>query len=244
MRHEPLLLDRTDKEAREVKRSGTTRELTAGRNRLRLRLSQLSGLQPNAKREDGVSILLGLTPFIVFFVLMRLVSPLGGLAAAFAVSVLLGLRQWRRGEPVKVLEIGSLALFGALVLYTLIAAPDWTVARVRLAVDGGLLVIVLVSLAIGMPFTLQYARESVPKELWNAPLFMTTNQRITAAWAAAFAVMTAADAAAHYIEAIPLWIDIAASVAALAAAVWFTRWYPAVVRRRVANAGGAGGGAS
>jgi hypothetical protein len=187
-----------------------------------------------------MSILLGLTPFIVFFVVMRTVSPLAGLAAAFVVSLLLGIRQWRRGESVKVLEVGSLALFGALVLYTLIVAPDWTVATVRLAVDAGLLAIVLVSLAIGMPFTLQYARESVPKELWASPLFMTTNQRITGVWAAAFAVMTAADAAAHYVEAIPLWIDIAASVIAFAGAVWFTRWYPAVVRRRVANAGGSG----
>jgi hypothetical protein len=78
-----------------------------------------------------MSILLGLSPFIVFFVLMRLVSPLAGLAAAFAVSVLLGIRQWRRSEDVKVLEVGSLALFGVLLLYTLIAAPDWTVATVR-----------------------------------------------------------------------------------------------------------------
>jgi hypothetical protein len=138
----------------------------------------------------NMSILLGLTPFIVFFVIMRAVSPLAGLAAAFALSVLLGLRQWRRGESVKVLEVGSLVLFGVLLLYTLIAAPDWTVATVRLAVDGGLLAIVLVSLAIGMPFTLQYARETVPKELWTSPLFMTTNRRITAVWAAAFAVMT------------------------------------------------------
>jgi hypothetical protein len=188
-----------------------------------------------------MNILLALTPFIVFFVVMRMVSPLAGLAAAFVVSLLLGIRQWRRGESVKVLEVGSLALFGALVLYTLIAAPDWTVATVRLAVDGGLLAIVLVSLAIGMPFTLQYARESVPKELWTSPIFMTTNQRITGVWAAAIAVMTVADAAAHYVEAIPLWMDIAASIIAFAGAVWFTRWYPAVVRRRVANAGGAGG---
>jgi hypothetical protein len=92
-----------------------------------------------------------------------------------------------------------------------------------------------------MPFTLQYARESVPQELWTSPIFMTTNRRITAIWAAAFAVMTAADAAAHYVEAIPLWIDIAASVIAFAVAIWFTRWYPAVVRRRVARAGGARG---
>ncbi len=188
-----------------------------------------------------MNIVLGLAPFIVFFVLMRAVSPSAGLAAAFVVSVLLGIRQWRRGESVKVLEVGSLLLFGALLLCTLIAAPDWTVATVRLAVDGGLLAIVLVSLAIGMPFTLQYARESVPQKVWTSPIFMTTNRRITGVWAAAFAVMTAADAAARYVEGIPLWVEIVASVVAFAVAVWFTRWYPAVVRRRVADAGGARG---
>jgi hypothetical protein len=187
-----------------------------------------------------MSILLGLLPFIVFFVLMRLVHPLAGLSAAFTVSVLMGILQWRRGETIKVLEIGSLALFGALTFYTLIAAPEWTVATVRLAVDGGLFLIAAVSLLIGQPFTLQYARESVPQEFWTSPVFFTTNVRITAVWTAAFAVMTAADAAAQYVEAIPLWIDIAATIAAFVAAVWFTRWYPVVVRRRFGLAGNPG----
>ena len=188
-----------------------------------------------------MSILLGLTPFIVFFVLMRLVHPLAGLSAAFAVSVLLGILQWRRGETIKVLEVGSLALFGALTLYTVIAAPEWTVAAVRLAVDGGLFLIAAMSLLIGQPFTLQYARESVPQEFWTSPVFFATNVRITAVWTAAFAIMTAADAAAQYVEAIPLWVEIAATVAAFAGAVVFTRWYPAVVRRRFGLAGNTGG---
>jgi hypothetical protein len=187
-----------------------------------------------------MSILLGLTPFIVFFVLMRLVHPLAGLSAAFVVSLLMGFLQWRRGESTKVLEVGSLALFGALTLYTLIVAPQWTVATVRLAVDGGLFLIAAVSLVIGQPFTLQYARESVPREFWNSPVFSSTNVRITAVWTAAFAIMTAADAAAEYVEAVPLWVEIAATVAAFVAAVWFTRWYPAMVRRRVGLAGNAG----
>jgi hypothetical protein len=178
-----------------------------------------------------MSILMSLTPFIVFFALMRLVSPLAGLSAAFVASLLLCLRQWRRGEAVKVLEIGSLALFGALLLYTVIAAPVWTVATVRLAVDGGLLLIVLVSLAVDRPFTLQFARETVPQEYWQTPLFLATNRRISVAWAVAFAVMTGADAAAEYVEAIPLWIDIVATVLAFVAAVWFTLWYPAAVSR-------------
>jgi hypothetical protein len=181
-----------------------------------------------------------LTPFIVFFVLMRLVHPLAGLGAAFAVSVLMGFVQWRRGESIKVLEVGSLVLFGVLTLYTLIVAPEWTVATVRLAVDGGLFLVAAVSLLIRQPFTLQYARESVPQELWTSPIFFTTNVRITAVWTAAFAVMTAADAAAQYVEAIPVWVDIAATIAAFVGAFWFTRWYPAVVRRRFGLAGNAG----
>jgi hypothetical protein len=177
-----------------------------------------------------MGIILGLTPFIVFFIVMRLVSPMAGFCAALAVSLLLALRMWRRGESVKILEVGSLALFAALVLYTLVAAPTWTVATVRLAVDAGLLGIVLVSLAIDRPFTLQYAREQVPQQYWASPLFISTNRRITAVWAVAFAVLAAADTAAEYLPAIPLWLDIVASIAAFLGAIWFTRWYPAAVR--------------
>jgi hypothetical protein len=183
-----------------------------------------------------VSILLSLSPFAVFFALMRLVSPIAGLIGAFVVSVLLCTRERRRGGSVKILEIGSVALFGLLVAYTLLVAPRWTVATVRLAVDGGLLTIVLVSLAIGRPFTLQYARERVPEPIWALPVFFTTNRRITIVWAMAFAVHVSADAAAEFVPAVPLWLDIAASVAAFLGAVWFTRWYPAAVRRRFTNA--------
>jgi hypothetical protein len=179
-----------------------------------------------------MSILLGLSPFLVFFVLMRLYSPVAGLVGALVVAVLLGVRMRLRGESVKILEVGSLVLFALLTAYTLVAAPQWTVATVRLAVDSGLLAIVLVSLAIGRPFTLQYARERVPEQFWALPIFITTNRILTAAWAAAFAVMVAADGAAEYVPSIPLSVDIGASIAAFAGAVWFTRWYPARVRRR------------
>jgi hypothetical protein len=111
-----------------------------------------------------------------------------------------------------------------------VAAPNWTVATVRLAVDAGLLAIVVISLAIGRPFTLQYAREQVPKEFWSTPVFAATNRLITSVWAGAFLVLVAADAAAEYARGIPLWVDILASVLAFCGAVGFTLWYPAHVR--------------
>ena len=107
-----------------------------------------------------------------------------------------------------------------------------TVATVRLAVDVGLLGIALVSLATDRPFTLQYARERVPEAVWGLPVFLVTNRIITGVWTAAFAVLVAADAAAEWVPAVPIWVDVAASVAAFAGAVWFSRWYPAAVQRR------------
>ena len=128
-----------------------------------------------------MSIVLGLSPFVIFFALMRVISPAAGLTAAFIVSLALCLRMLWRGESVKILEIGSLGLFGLLIAYTVLAAPRWTVATVRLAVDAGLLAIVLMSLAVDRPFTLQYARDRVPPQFWASPVLITTNRIITAA---------------------------------------------------------------
>jgi len=180
-----------------------------------------------------MSVLLGLSPFIVFFALMRLVSPVAGLVGALGASALLCLRMRLRRESIKILEVGSFVLFAVLTVYTLAAAPRWTVATVRLAVDAGLFTIVAVSLAVGRPFTLQYARERVPEQFWDSPIFMAVNRAVSWVWAGSFAVHAAADAAAEFVPAVPLAVDIGASVVALAAAVWFTRWYPAKVQRAV-----------
>lgn len=180
-----------------------------------------------------MSIVWGFAPFVAFFVLMRLVSPLAGLVAALAVSVFAMARSRRRGDSIKILEIGSLALFGAATLFTLIARPDWSVGGVRLVVDGGLTLIAAISLAVGRPFTLQYAKEQVPEQYWSAPQFMRANLLISGAWTLSFALATACDAAATYVPAIPLWIEIVLSLGGLAAAAWFTGWYRARAERAI-----------
>ncbi len=66
---------------------------------------------------------------------------------------------------------------------------------------------------------------------------MTANRRITGAWGGAFAVLVAADAAAEYAPGVPLWIDVAGSLAALVGAFGFTVWYPARLRRSAGASG-------
>ena len=156
--------------------------------------------------------LMAFAPFIAFAVVDRLVGPTQGLFAALIVSVALLVRDWvTPGRTPKVLEIGTALLFGGLALYTALAEPTWSVIGVRLCVDIGLLLIVLISLAVRRPFTLQYAREQVASEFWGHPEFVRINYTITAVWALAFFVMVIAELALLYLPSLPHGIGVIAS---------------------------------
>lgn len=183
-----------------------------------------------------MGILLAFTPFVLFAVIDRWVGVASGLAAGTALSAALVLRDWLwRRRSVKLLELGTLLLFGGLTLVAVVLQPDWPLMAVRLSLDSGLLLIALVSLAIGRPFTLQYAREQVPPAFWASPLFLRANQVITAVWAACFLVIVAADLLLFYVPDVPAYVGIAATVAALGGAIRFTTWYPAHLRRSAAG---------
>jgi hypothetical protein len=182
-----------------------------------------------------MGVLLAFAPFIVFAVVDHLAGGTAALVAGAAVAAVLVLRDWRGGgRAPKILELGTVVLFGVLALYAVLRDPGWSVIGVRLRVDVGLLLIVLLSMALRRPFTLQYAREQVAPELWNRPIFIRTNYVITAVWAGAFAVNVCADFALLYAPAPSAGIGVAATIAAIVAAFWFTSWYPKRVR---ANAG-------
>jgi hypothetical protein len=169
-----------------------------------------------------MGILLSFAPFIVFAVLNGWLGAPLGLAAAAVVSAVLILRQWLKGRPPKLLEAGSFILFASLAIYAVAGGPTGSLFVMRLCVDAGLFLIVLVSIALRRPFTLQYAREQVPQQYWNQPAFLRANYAITAAWAAAFAVMVAADLVLAFMPSLPSGIGIAATVIALGGAILFT----------------------
>lgn len=174
-----------------------------------------------------MNILLAFAPFLIFAVVDRLVDPTFGLiAGAVTSAALLGRDIVSPGRSPKILEIGTFILFVCLALYAFLVQPSWSVIAVRLMVDTGLLAIVLVSIAIGKPFTAQYARETVDRSYWSSPEFIRTNYVITAAWAGAFAVMVLAEIALLYFPEMPHRLGIIAIVLALVGAVKFTGWYP------------------
>ena len=170
--------------------------------------------------------LLAFAPFFVFVIVERTVGVTAGLTAAAVTALLLFLKDVFSSKEIKVLDVGTLLLFGGLALYARFVHPEWSVIAVRLRVDAGLLLIVLASIALRKPFTLQYAREQVAQEHWKSQEFLRINNVITAVWAGAFAVMVVAEAAFLYVPSMPRRLGIWITVLAVVGAIKFTSWYP------------------
>lgn len=182
--------------------------------------------------------LLAFAPFIVYVVIERIAGIMPGLVSAALLSVALLFRDIiSPNRTVKILDIGTVILFGGLAAYARFTAVTWSIVAVRLRVDAGLLLTVVASIIVRRPFTLQYARQRVSRELWDSSEFVRTNYVITAAWAGAFAVMVAADLAMLYVPSLPRWVSIVATVLALYGAFSFTDWYPKRNQEQVRTTG-------
>ncbi len=170
-----------------------------------------------------------LAPFAVFGALMMLATPAISLFAACAVALGTIAYDLARGRSVKALAAGAAVLFAAVGTY-LLSGGGMGDHGIRLAIDLGVLAIALGSIALRLPFTLQYAREVVEPEIMAQPAFMTTNYILTWAWVGAFILMLVADILLIYWPSLPVWIGVAVAFAARNCAVYFTTWYSA--RRR------------
>lgn len=169
-------------------------------------------------------------PWIVFAVIP------GGLwqwAALIAVIVSVAgvARQSRAGLPLdaQVIEIGSAVYFAALAVLAF-ADPHTALHSYTASLASGALGLIgAVSLAVRKPFTLGVAKQSVPREAWDHPLFIHVNVVITAVWTASFVVGCIALAVLAHSSVL---VRTAVQVAAFAVPLVFTLRYTARAQAR------------
>jgi FtsH-binding integral membrane protein len=185
-----------------------------------------------------MGVLLGFAPFIGFALLEKMLGVVPGLAAGALISIALLVFDRLKGQSeVNILEAGSAVMFTALVGLAFANGRDaWSLWQVRLWVDSGLLLIVLASIVAGRPFTLHHARRRVSAQVAGSARFLRTNNILSGAWALAFAMLVAADLLMVLHPETPVRLAIGLTLAALAAAAWFTKSYTTRVRGQQADA--------
>jgi hypothetical protein len=177
-----------------------------------------------------MTLFLILAPYGVYAFLMLVTSVTVSLVAAGAVCLAtIAFDAWR-GRSLKILPAGTLIVFAGIIAWLHLIDPALSDKAVKVAVDGGIFAISLVSILARYPFTLQYAMESVHPETAAMPGFLRANYIITSVWTASALLMLLANAAILYVPGLPIWLGLAVAFAARNSAVYFTRWYPAYRR--------------
>lgn len=177
-----------------------------------------------------MSYLRAFAPWIAFAVIP---SAQWKWAALFAlvVSIVEIVRKTRGGLPLdaQIMELGTSAYFIGLTALAF-ADPHTTLhTYISAMASGALGVIAIVSVLVRKPFTLGVARQSMPREAWDNPLFLRVNMIISAVWAASFVAGCAGLAALAHSSAIG---RIVVQTAAFALPLIFTMRYVDHVRSR------------
>ena len=169
---------------------------------------------------------MALSPLLISIVLDRLISVEAGLFAAAGTSAaLLLIDSLLRRQPAKILQLGTLVLFSTLSAFVTLSGVQWSIAGARLTVDSGLLLVVVGSMLVGQPFTMQYDCESLPSRPLPDPDVLGASYVLTIAWAIAFAVMVAVDIAWVFVPGFSPTAVLVISCVALVGALQFPRWY-------------------
>jgi hypothetical protein len=147
---------------------------------------------------------LSLIPWLVFSVVVNRhgVNAAGDAAvAATALAVVFLVRNAGTGS-VKMIDLAGVVTFGLLTVTCFVAGSGMAkwVADYGRGASAAVLAVVMIGSAVTVPFTEQYARESVPREFWSSPRFRSVNRRISAVWGSAIAVMACGHLLAGYLD--------------------------------------------
>jgi len=173
-----------------------------------------------------MTIFLILAPYAAFALLMLVAPADVALFSAAGICLAVIAYDMVRGRSLKILGVGSIAVFIAVGGYVTEIDPELSVSGVKFAVDAGMFLVTFGSIVALRPFTLQYALEVVDAETAKLPGFIKANYLITAVWSLAMLLMMAGNAALIYLPGLPLWSGLLIAFAARNSAVYFTKWYP------------------
>ena len=137
----------------------------------------------------------------------------------------MGITKLHRG----VLLWAGLAFFAGASIAVVGFDDAWTERHLGVLANGALAAATFLGMAIGRPFTLDYAKSHTEPALWDSPV-LRTNNVLTGAWGAAFVVnLFFAWGKMEGFALSALAYELLA-YAVLIGAAWITSWYPKYVR--------------
>ena len=177
-----------------------------------------------------LKLLLSFAPWISFLVIAHgsLFRLKAGLITAALLTVVMAVTRLHRGV---IMWVG-IVFFSFATIAVVGFENMWTARYMGVLANGALALGTWLTLAMGRPFTLEYARDHADPSVWNSPAFIRTNVVIAFFWGLSFSVGTLLAWLKTLQTGQPEWVFEAANYTVLFSCVVFTNWYPAAVKRR------------
>ena len=182
-----------------------------------------------------IKLLFSFAPWLCFMFIAQgsLLRLKIGLVVALVLSVAMGALGLHRG----VILWAGLAFFGYATAAVLGFEHMWTIQHMGILAHGTLALSTWYTLAVGRPFTLEYAKDHAPREMWTHPAFIATNNLLTGVWGAVFTLGALIAWLKMTVKVEPEWTWEVANYSLMVGCMAFTTWYPAWIKaRRLAQA--------
>ncbi len=171
-------------------------------------------------------------PWILYLALPWLGYPNVGVVAALVAGLFPTLLAKARGHSVKLVDWTMLVFFVVAALATIPGGRSAALfTRYNYVIVWVLFsAMAWITIAAGAPFTIQFARESTPREAWNTPLFKRVNLVISTMWGSAFTTNLIVSMMALQLPNAATILQIGVPIATIVGAIMFTKRYTAIVR--------------
>ncbi|MEB3353426.1 MAG: hypothetical protein VKM34_04230 [Cyanobacteriota bacterium] len=168
-------------------------------------------------------LLLAFLPWISFLLIAQgsLLRLKIGLVVALLLSIGMGVLRLHRG----LILWAGLVFFVFATIAVLALESPWVIHSIGVLASGTLALATWLSLLIGRPFTIDYAREHADPGLWQTQAFLRSNKFITSLWGAVFTLnaLLAYGKANQFLLAREQFEILSYSL--LVAMALFTSWY-------------------
>jgi carotenoid cleavage dioxygenase len=180
------------------------------------------------------NLILGFVPWILYLIISshNLFQFDIAILIALLASIFCQLHELKKGF---ILSWGTLVFFLFMTLSVVLFRNLWVIENAGFISNSYLPIIVLISIVIGKPFTMQYAKEKVPADKWKTPLFIRINYLLSSFWLCMFLTMFGIYLVRAYYPNVSSWFFNLLSYLPIILGTWISLWFPSWYKERYLN---------
>lgn len=185
-----------------------------------------------------LSLLLTFLPWIVFKVILLIpgFDELLMLKLGITVAALICAYQSYSGLNKGIIAWGTMSFFGVSLVMVVGLTNVWYMFHLGVFSNGTLALLTWISILLGKPFTLSYAKQYADPKVWDSPRFIHKNYMIAAAWGMSFTIALVDSLIRLQYPGIPWFVSECIDDLSMVAAIYFTKHLSKIPSQQEATA--------